>query len=594
MPYTEELKQLIKRVEATRPARVEKKKRGEEIPLLSLKEREERLKKYHPDFKEGSRREIRVGPSKGYSISPEIVNLLEAKSRVNPDTIDLRKIAYETDVLVIGGGGAGTSAALMAQESGAKVLIATKLRHGDANTMMAEGGIQAAVKGEKDSPYYHYLDVVGGGHFKNVPELVYTLVTEAPKVIGWLEGLGCMLTKYPDGSLRSLHGGGTCRKRMNYAADITGAEIMRTLRDEARNRPEIKVLEFCPAVELILNEHGHCAGAVLYNLETEEYFIVKAKAVVLATGGSGRLHISGFMTTNHYGATGDGLVLGYRAGVKVCFLHTVQYHPTGVAFPEQAEGILITEKFRGAGANVLNIDGAQFVNEREPRDVESACFIREATEMGKGIPTPAGKVGIWLDSPIIDMLMGEGAVKREFPGKYILLKRFGIDISTEPMLVYPTLHYQNGGLEYNSKCETTIPGLYSSGEVSGGVHGENRLMGNSLLDVCVFGRIAGVNAAEYVMEKFRDGRLTLEHVRKYHRELEEAGIVTDRVAPMLLPDYSNPKVRERQLTAHYHRDDPINRFEHIGCSSFCPTSLSQGKPSLLLETHLCIEGGERQ
>jgi succinate dehydrogenase / fumarate reductase flavoprotein subunit/L-aspartate oxidase len=551
MPYTEELKQLIKRVEATRPARVEKKKRGEEIPLLSLKEREERLKKYHPDFKEGSRREIRVGPSKGYSISPEIVNLLEAKSRRIPDAIDLSKMASVTDVLVIGGVGAGTSAALMAQESGAKVLIATKLRHGDANTMMAEGGIQAAVKGEKDSPYYHYLDVVGGGHFKNVPELVYTLVTEAPKVMGWLEGLGCMLTKYPDGSLRSLHGGGTCRKRMNYAADITGAEIMRTLRDEARNRPEIKVLEFCPAVELILNEHGHCAGAVLYNLETEEYFIVKAKAVVLATGGSGRLHISGFMTTNHYGATGDGLVLGYRAGVKVCFLHTVQYHPTGVAFPEQAEGILITEKFRGAGANVLNIDGAQFVNEREPRDVESACFIREATEIGKGIPTPAGKMGIWLDSPIIDILMGEGAVKREFPGKYILLKRFGIDISTEPMLVYPTLHYQNGGLEYNSKCETTIPGLYSSGEVSGGVHGENRLMGNSLLDVCVFGRIAGISAAEYVKTQYKEGNMTLDHVRKYNKELEEAGIVTDRVAPMLLPDYSNPKVRERQLTAHY-------------------------------------------
>jgi succinate dehydrogenase/fumarate reductase flavoprotein subunit len=160
-------------------------------------------------------------------------------------------------------------------------------------------------------------------------------------------------------------------------------------------------------------------------------------------------------------------------------------------------------------------------------------------------------VGIWLDSPIIDILMGEGAVKREFPGKYILLKRFGIDISKEPMLVYPTLHYQNGGLEYNSRCETSIPGFFSSGEVSGGVHGENRLMGNSLLDVCVFGRIAGVTAAQYVKEKAKDGRLTLDHVRKYHKELEEAGIITDRVAPMLLPDYSNPKVRERQLTAHY-------------------------------------------
>ncbi len=552
MPYTQELKELIKKVEATRPARIEKKRRGEEFPLLSLKEREERLRKYHPDFIEGARKEIRVGPNRGYAISPEIVNLLEAKSRVNPDVIDLNKIAYETDVLIIGGGGAGTAAALTAQENGVKVLIATKLRHGDANTMMAEGGIQAATKGEKDSPYFHYLDVLGGGHFKNVPELVYTLVTEAPDVLAWLERLGCMLTKFPDGKMKALHGGGTCRKRMHYAADITGAEIMRTLRDEARNRAEdIKVLEFSPAVELILNENGHCAGAVLYNLETEEYFIVKAKAVIMATGGSGRLHIQGFMTTNHYGATGDGLVMGYRAGVKLCFLHTVQYHPTGTVFPEQAEGLLITEKFRGAGANVLNIDGEQFVNEREPRDVESASFIRECTEMKKGVPTPTGKVGVWLDSPMIDILMGEGAVKREFPGKHILFKRFGIDISKEPMLVYPTLHYQNGGLEYNSRCETSIPGLFVAGEVSGGVHGENRLMGNSLLDICVFGRIAGINAALYAKEKGKDGRLTLEHVRRYHKELEEAGIITDRVAPMILPDYTNPKVRERQLTAHY-------------------------------------------
>ena len=202
MPYTKELKELIKKVEATRRARIEKKRRGEEFPLLSLKEREERLRKYHPDFKEGSRKEIRVGPSKGYAISPEIVDLLEAKSRVNPDLIDLNKVAYETDVLVLGGGGAGTAAALTAQENGAKVLIATKLRHGDANTMMAEGGIQAATKGTKDSPYYHYLDVLGGGHFKNLPELVYTLVTEAPKVLAWLENLGCMFTKFPEGTTK--------------------------------------------------------------------------------------------------------------------------------------------------------------------------------------------------------------------------------------------------------------------------------------------------------------------------------------------------------------------------------------------------------
>jgi succinate dehydrogenase/fumarate reductase flavoprotein subunit len=378
------------------------------------------------------------------------------------------------------------------------------------------------------------------------------LVTEAPDIISWLERLGVMFNKFPDGRLESMHGGGTCRKRMHYAADITGCEIMRTIRDEARNRAnDITVLEFSPAVELILNENGDCAGALLYNMETEEYFVVKAKAVVMATGGSGRLHIQGAMTTNHYGATADGIVLGYRAGLPVCFLHTVQYHPTGIVFPEQGEGILITEKFRGAGANVLNVDGEQFVNEREPRDVEASAFIRECIVRGKGVPTPTGKLGVWLDSPMIDSLRGEGTVQREFPGKYILYKRYEIDISKEPMLVYPTLHYQNGGLEYNSKSETAVPGLFIAGEVGGGVHGENRLMGNSLLDILVFGRIAGKNAAIYAKEKAKDGKLTLEHVRKYHKELDEAGIDTDRVAPMLLPDYTDPMVRERQLTAHY-------------------------------------------
>jgi succinate dehydrogenase/fumarate reductase flavoprotein subunit len=382
---------------------------------------------------------------------------------------------------------------------------------------------------------------------------VYTLVTEAPDVIAWLLKLGCMFSRWPDGTLQTIHGGGTWRKRMHFAGDITGAEIMRTLRDEVRNNPEkIKVLEFSPAVELVLDDQGKCAGALLYNLETEEYLLVKAKALVLATGGYGRLHIQGFMTTNHYGATADGLILGYRAGVPLCFLHTVQFHPTGAVFPEQVEGLLITEKFRGAGAHVLNIDGEQFIYEKEPRDVESAAFIRECSdEVGKGVPTPTGKVGVWLDSPMIEALDGPGAVRKQFPGKHILFRRHGIDISKDPMLVYPTLHYQNGGLEYNAKCETKIPGLYVAGEVGGGVHGENRLMGNSLLDVVCFGRIAGRNAAEYAATHPRIGPLSLEHVRRYHRELKQAGILTDRVAPMLLPDYVSAESKKRQHTSHY-------------------------------------------
>jgi succinate dehydrogenase/fumarate reductase flavoprotein subunit len=552
MPYTPELKKFIKIVEKTRSARVEKKKKGEEFPAMSLKEREDILK-YHPDFKEEGRSEIKVGPNKGYRIANEVVSLLHSKSRVDPKLIDLINPEYETDVLVIGGGGAGTAAALMARQNGAKVIIATKLRHGDANTMMAEGGIQAAIKGEKDSPYYHYLDAIGGGHFKNDPDLVETLVMEAPKVMDWLESLGAMFSKFEDGRMKALHGGGTSRKRMHYAGDITGAEIMRTIRDEAKNYPDdIKVLEFSPAVELILNDKGMCAGAVLYNLETEEYIIVKAKATVMATGGSGRLHIQEFMTTNHYGATGDGLIMGYRAGVPLKFLHTVQYHPTGAVFPEQAEGLLITEKVRAAGANVLNLDGNQFVYEREPRDVEASAFIRECTIRKKGVPTSTGKFGVWLDSPMIDILKGEGTVRKEFPGKWILFNRYGIDITKEPMLVYPTLHYQNGGLEINNKGETTLPGLIVGGEVSGGLHGENRLMGNSLLDVMVYGRIAGETASAYAKKKFKDGKLTLDHVTKFNKALETAGTIQDgRVAPMILPDYSNPDVRKKQLTTKY-------------------------------------------
>jgi len=552
MSYTPELLKLIKKVEETRPVRVERKKRGEEFPAIPVAERQEMLRKYHPDFIEGTRRKIKVGPNKGYMIANEYVDILETKSRVDPDLIDLNETEMETDVLVIGGGGAGNSAALLARENGAKVVLATKLRNGDANTMMAEGGIQGADKTWKDSPYYHYLDVLGGGHFVNDPELVYTLVTHAPKVLHWLESLGMIFSKYPDGKMKSMHGGGTSRKRMHYAGDITGAEIMRTLRDEVRNHPEdITVIEFSPAVELVLDENGNCAGALLYNLETEEYFIIQAKAVVIATGGSGRLHIQGFMTTNHYGATGDGLTMAYRAGVPICFLHTVQYHPTGAVFPEQAEGLLITEKVRGAGANLVNIHGEQFVFEREPRDVEASAIIRECSkERNNGVPTPTGKFGVWLDSPMIDMLKGEGTVRQEFPGKYILFKRYGIDITKQPMLIYPTLHYQNGGLQANSECKTNIPGLYVAGEVLGGIHGENRLMGNSLLDVTVFGRIAGKNAAEFAKGHGKSGKLTLDHVRKFNKEVEEAGI-KKQVGPMLLPDYSNPEVKKRQLTTNY-------------------------------------------
>jgi succinate dehydrogenase / fumarate reductase flavoprotein subunit/L-aspartate oxidase len=551
MGYTPELKELIKRVEATRPRRIEESRRGEHYPDLTLTEREEVLKKFHPDYMTEGRREIRVGPNKGEKFPDEVVDLLESKSRIDPKKVDLSKVDLSTDVLIIGGGGAGTAAALIAQENGVKVTIATKLRHGDANTMMAEGGIQAATQ-EGDSPFYHYLDTIGGGHFTNHPELVAVLAHDAPLVIDWLEKLGMMFDKSPDGRLSVRHFGGSSRKRMHSSGDMTGAEIMRILKDEVRNRSEdITVLEFSPAIELILDEEGKCAGAILYNLETEEYSIVQAKAVIMATGGFGRLHIQGFATTNHYGATMDGVVMAYRAGVKNCLMHSTQYHPTGVAYPEQNVGLLITEKTRGLGAHVLNRDGEQFCFPLEPRDVESACFIRECMERGKGITTPTGRMGVWLDSPMIDILLGPGTVEKELPAKFIQFKRYNIDISKEPMLVYPTLHYQNGGIDIDGHARTKLPGFFASGEVVGGIHGDNRLMGNSLQDILTFGRRAGKAAAEYVRRGVTIKRLSIDHVVRFEEELKKAGVENPGIAPMLLPDYTTEVVKGRQWTARY-------------------------------------------
>ncbi|MDH3972964.1 MAG: FAD-binding protein [Deltaproteobacteria bacterium] len=543
--YPEELKKLIAAVEKTRPERVAKARKGDNFPALTLDQRKEWLDKYHPDYKPEGKRTVKVGPNKGDFLPEEVVNILESKSRVNVKNVDLSSCDIETDVLVIGGGGAGTAAALMAQEAGCKVVIATKLRHGDSNTVMAEGGIQGATQ-EPDSPYYHYLDVIGGGHFTNEPKLVGALTNDAPLILSWLEGLGVMFDKESDGRLRARHGGGTSRKRMHSAGDMTGAEIMRVVRDEARNRSQdIKVIEFAPAIELILDDKGNCSGAILFNLETKEFITVKAKSVVMATGGGGRLHIQGFACTNHYGATADGLVMAYRAGVKNVLMDSTQYHPTGAVYPEQNVGLLITEKVRGLGAQLLNVEGEQFCFPLEPRDIESSCIIRECLDIGKGVMTPIGRVGVWLDSPMIDELHGEGTVRKELPAKYIQFIRHGIDISKVPMLIYPTLHYQNGGIHIMDKGDTTLPGFYSAGEVTGGVHGRNRLMGNSLLDILVFGRRAGIAASEHA-KSVKQGKLNLKHVETFEKDLDKAGIKEAPVGPMVLPDYAPEEVKNRQ------------------------------------------------
>jgi len=549
--YPEYMRPSLEKVAQTRNKRFELAKSGKPVyPPMSAEEREEVLKKFHPDYKPEARRKISIGPNKGEQLTTEVADMLESHSRIKPGMFDLTRSDYETDVLIIGGGGAGCAAAIIAMQKGAKSIISTKLRLGDANSMMSQGGMQAAVT-DQDPPTRHYLDAIGGGHFDNKPQLVRALTEDGPEVVKWLEDLGVVWDKHEDGTMQVLHGGGTSRKRMHSCRDYTGAIILRTLMDEVRNHPDkITVLEFMPVIELILDQKGQCAGGVLYNLETEEYFTVKAKATIIATGGYGRLHIRGFDTTNHYGATGDGLVIAYRAGAKLLYMDSVQYHPTGAAFPEQIAGFLITEKIRGAGGQPLNKHGELFVFPREPRDVESSALIRECLERKNGIATPSGRLGVWLDSPLIEMLQEKGYINKQFPAMHRQFIRYGIDITQEPMLVYPSLHYQNGGIEINDKCETNIPGLYVAGEVSGGVHGRNRLMGNSVLDYNVFGRRAGKYAAEYV-KSAKLGALSLDHIADYEAELKKAKIQTALITPVLLPSYTPEDVRKRQLTAHY-------------------------------------------
>ncbi len=527
--YTQEQLDSMKKVEASRQERL-----NNLFARMTADEKQTVLKENHPDYIDSAYEELKVGPNKGGKVLHELADLLQGKSRVLDMDLDLTKPDYDVDVLVIGGGGAGSSAAIEADNAGAKVMMVTKLRIGDANTMMAEGGIQAADK-PNDSPAIHYLDAFGGGHFAAKHELLSKLVCEAPEAIKWLNDLGVMFDKAEDGTMVTTHGGGTSRKRMHACRDYSGAEIMRVLRDEVANR-KIPVIDFAPAIELIKDNEGKVAGAVLMNLETGEILIAKAKTVIIATGGAGRLHYQGFPTSNHYGATADGLVIAYRAGAKLLYADTLQYHPTGAAFPTQIFGALVTEKVRSLGAQLVNKEGVAFMNPLETRDVSASSIIRECKERGNGIKTTDGE-GIWLDTPMIEIIGGEGTIEKRIPAMMRMFGKYGIDIRKEPILIYPTLHYQNGGIEISANGMTNVENLYVAGEAVGGIHGRNRLMGNSLLDIIVFGRNAGKEAGEKC-KTVKVGKLSLNHVNDFAKELKDAGLNPTELSPRILPDYT--------------------------------------------------------
>jgi succinate dehydrogenase / fumarate reductase flavoprotein subunit/L-aspartate oxidase len=521
-----EIHALQQIVHKTRDAR-----RKQTLPKYAPAERDTLIKKYHPDFRENAYRPITFGPNAGEKTVRELAALLEGDSPVAAD-MDLMP-AHTCDVLVVGGGGAGCAAALHAHAQGAKVILATKLRLGDSNTVMAQGGMQIAVTRE-DSPVTHFLDTLKGGHMKNDHDLLKVMVEEGPSIAKWLLEIGVLFDRDADGNLHVKKGGGSSKPRLVTASDYTGLEIMRVLKDEVLNQ-KIQLLEFSAAVEL-LSDKGACTGAVLRDLDNKRFFTVAAKTVILATGGIGRLHIQGFPTSNHYGATGDGLAMSYRMGAKLMHIDTFQYHPSGAVYPEQLIGALVTEGIRSEGGHLVNAKGERFVNELDTRDVVSSSIIRECEE-GRGIRTMSGRIGVWLDTPLLEAEQGEGTLLKHFPAMVRQYERFGIDIAKDPVLIYPTLHYQNGGVKIDTHGESDVKNLFVAGEASGGLHGRNRLMGNSLLDLMVYGKRSGLTAAARA-RSLPQGKLTLDHVKKFKDEARKHHVSSDVVSPMLFPAYA--------------------------------------------------------
>jgi succinate dehydrogenase/fumarate reductase flavoprotein subunit len=391
-----------------------------------------------------------------------------------------------TDVLVIGSGAAGLAAAVSAERSGARVALATKTTLQANNSSKAQGGIQAAFA-EDDSPELHAEDVLRSSHGTADPSLVDVLTAEARSAIAWLEEMGCTFTR-ENGGYRLARCGGATRKRLLQVGDRTGHAITKALREqhdagdaETRAHHQLEALE--PAA----------AGWRASFATPEGAAVVSAGAVVLASGGrcyaeAGR---RGELSTNHPNATGETTRIALETGAEARDLDALQYHPNGGAWPPTMQGYSIPETTRSYGAILLTADGEEFTDSLGPRDEVSQAIFDEV-EAGRGVTTEDGRPAVWLDTT-------RGAEADAEISLPYMLRRYrggGIDPLAEPILTYPVLHYQNGGLVIDARAETTLEGVFACGEIAGGTHGRNRMMGNSLLECVVFGRRAGKAAAE--------------------------------------------------------------------------------------------------
>jgi len=395
------------------------------------------------------------------------------------------------DVLVVGSGGAGMSAAVAARDAGADVLVVTKSALGASNTGRAQGGIQAAV-GPDDSTGDHFEDSFAAGHEHARPELLRTLVDGGPDAIAWLSALGVEFTRDGD-DLRVIRCGGARRPRLLQAGERTGAEMVQALRGAVR-ASGAEVRESTELVALRPDGDGWVATLRAKDGAEDE---VRTGAVVLAAGGGlgGEAARLGEKSTNHPDATPEVLEMAIALGAEATDLDSWQRHPTGALWPEALTGYALPETTRAYGATLHDASGERFVDELAPRDVVANAIIRVVAE-GRGAEAPDGARGVWLDTTAIDRDNGAGFTADRLAYVHNRYLRQGVDITKERVLVYPVLHYRNGGLVINERGATTVDGIYAAGEITGGVHGTNRLMGNSLLDTVVFGRIAGVSASE--------------------------------------------------------------------------------------------------
>jgi len=391
------------------------------------------------------------------------------------------------DVLVVGSGASGLAAALSAERAGARVALVTKGALQSCNSAKAQGGIQAAFGGD-DSPEQHAEDVWQSSHETANRELVQVLTGEAPAAIHWLEENGVEFTR-ENGGYRLARCGGSSRKRLLQVGDRTGHAITTALR-EAYTASGGEAFPNSPLVTLEQHENGWLATC---RRKSGEELVIDAGAVVLAAGGRcyREAEERGELSTNHPGATGEVTRLALELGAESRDLDALQYHPNGGAWPPTMQGYSIPETTRAYGATLLNGEGEEFTDPLGPRDAVSQAIFDEV-EAGRGVETPDGRPAVLLDTTRIS----EHDADISLPYMLRRYRSAGIDPLREPILTFPVLHYQNGGLVIDEHGETTLPGLFACGEIAGGTHGRNRMMGNSLLECTVFGRRAGAAAAE--------------------------------------------------------------------------------------------------